>query len=76
MKATVKRAYFDLLGLHKVGEVVEVKGPSINVEIIEEVKTVKVETKTEEKVEETPKKTKKPTTKSAKTKPKKTTKKD
>lgn len=73
MKATVKRAYFDLLGLHKVGEVVEVKGPSINVEIIEETKA-EPKAKAEEEAEE-PKKTK-TSTKSAKTKPKKKTKKD
>lgn len=72
MKATVKRAYFDFLGLHKVGEVVEVKAPNLNVEIIEEKAEKKAEVKTEEKVETKPKKA--PT--KSKSKPKKTTKKD
>lgn len=37
MRATVKVAYFDSKGLHKIGDIVDVKSPSRFVEIIEEV---------------------------------------
>jgi hypothetical protein len=57
MKAVVKVAYFDSTGLHRPGEIVDVKSPSRLVEVIKvtsskkeepkveiEVKTVEVET--------------------------------
>lgn len=62
MKATVLRPFFDDLGLHRVGDVVEVKEPSDLVEIIAE------ETKPEPK----PKKVEEPEKAEAK-KPAKTT---
>lgn len=67
MRAIVKRPYFDDLGLHKVGEVVEVECVSDLVELAEETKTAEPE---EVKVEEpaVPKKAntvKKPATKKA-----------
>jgi hypothetical protein len=53
MKAVVKVAYFDSTGLHRPGEIVDVKSPSRLVEVIEEVtspkkKAVEIEVKTEE----------------------------
>lgn len=67
MRAIVKRPYFDDLGLHKVGEVVEVECVSDLVELAEETKTAEPE---EVKAEEpaVPKKAntvKKPATKKA-----------
>lgn len=47
MRAIVKRPYFDDLGLHKVGEVVEVEQASDLVEITEGKKEVKAEPKEE-----------------------------
>ncbi len=63
MRAVVKVAYFDNSGLHKAGEIVEVKKlNSFHSAIAEPAKVEKVEEPTEETVE-------------IKTKPKKTTKK-
>lgn len=67
MRAIVKRPYFDDLGLHKVGEVVEVECASDLVELAEETETAEPE---EVKAEElaVPKKAntvKKPATKKA-----------
>ena len=47
MRAIVKRPYFDDLGLHKVGEVVEVEQASDLVKITEGKKEVKAEPKEE-----------------------------
>lgn len=52
MKARVKKAYFDRLGLHKVGAIVEVsdiKKMNSLVEPLEEVKAEETETVTVEK---------------------------
>lgn len=67
MRAIVKRPYFDDLGLHKPGEIVEVECVSDLVELAEETETEEVE---EVKAEEPakPKQTKtekKPATKKA-----------
>lgn len=62
MRAVVKVAYFDNSGLHKAGEVVEVKKLNSYLTALEPAKVEKVEEPTEETVE-------------VKTKPKKTTKK-
>ena len=43
MRAIVKRPYFDDLGLHKPGEVVEVECVSDLVELAEETETEEVE---------------------------------
>lgn len=73
MKAIVKVAYFDDLGLHKVGDVVEVKALKPFHEAIKEEKTekpAKVEKPVTETVEAMPtKKTTKKTTKKASKKP-------
>ena len=64
MKAVVKVAYFDNSGLHKAGEVVEVKKLNPYLVVTEE---KKVEEPTEETVEvKTNKATKKPTKKTKK----------
>lgn len=62
MRATVKLAYFDRSGLHKVGAVVDVKAPNPYV-VIDEVKPAKKETKEEAKAETKEAKPKKKTTK-------------
>ena len=71
MKAVVKVAYFDNSGLHKAGDVVEVKKLNRYLEATETEKVEKVEEPTEETVEiktekATKKATKKPTKKSKK----------
>ena len=71
IKAVVKVAYFDNSGLHKAGDVVEVKKLNRYLEATETEKVEKVEEPTEETVEiktekETKKATKKPTKKSKK----------
>lgn len=62
MRAIVKVAYFDNSGLHKVGEVVEVKKMTSYLKAIVEEKTETVEPETEE-VKPTKKATKKTTKK-------------
>lgn len=62
MRAVVKVAYFDNSGLHKVGEVVEVKKLNPYLKAIEPEKVKKVEEPTEETAE-VKKVTKKPTRK-------------
>ena len=64
IKAVVKVAYFDNSGLHKAGEVVEVKKLTSYLTAIEPEKVEKVEEPTEETVEV--KTTKKKTTKRTK----------
>ena len=71
MKAVVKVAYFDNSGLHKAGDVVEVKKLNRYLEATETEKVEKVEEPTEETVEiktekATKKATRKPTKKSKK----------
>lgn len=71
IKAVVKVAYFDNSGLHKAGDVVEVKKLNRYLEATETEKVEKVEEPTEETVEiktekATKKATKKPTKKSKK----------
>lgn len=67
MKAVVKVAYFDNSGLHKAGEVVEVKKLTSFLKAIEPKEVKKVEEPTEETVEvKTKKATKKPTKKTKK----------
>ena len=71
MKAVVKVAYFDNSGLHKAGDVVEVKKLNRYLEATETEKVEKVEEPTEETVEiktekVTKKATRKPTKKSKK----------
>ena len=71
MKAVVKVAYFDNSGLHKAGDVVEVKKLNRYLEATETEKVKKVEEPTEETVEiktekATKKATRKPTKKSKK----------
>lgn len=67
IKAVVKVAYFDNSGLHKAGEVVEVKKLNSYLVATETEKVEKVEEPTEETVEiKTKKATKKPTKKSKK----------
>ena len=71
IKAVVKVAYFDNSGLHKAGDVVEVKKLNRYLEATETEKVEKVEEPTEETVEiktekVTKKATKKPTKKSKK----------
>ena len=63
MKAVVKVAYFDNSGLHKAGEVVEVKKLNPYLVATETEKVEKVEEPTEETVEVKTKVTKKPTRK-------------
>lgn len=50
MKATVKTAYFDRSGLHKVGAVVDVDAPNPYV-VIDDAKPAKAEKKEEAKAE-------------------------
>ena len=67
MRAVVKVAYFDNSGLHRAGEVVEVRKITPYLKAIEPEKVEKVEEPTEETVEVTTKKaTKKPTKKTKK----------
>lgn len=71
IKAVVKVAYFDNSGLHKAGDVVEVKKLNRYLEATETEKVEKVEEPTEETVEiktekATKKATRKPTKKSKK----------
>ena len=71
LKAVVKVAYFDNSGLHKAGDVVEVKKLNRYLEATETEKVEKVEEPTEETVEiktekATKKATRKPTKKSKK----------
>ena len=67
IKAVVKVAYFDNSGLHKAGDVVEVKKLNRYLEATETEKIEKVEEPTEETVEiKTKKATRKPTKKSKK----------
>lgn len=71
MRAVVKVAYFDNSGLHKAGDVVEVKKLNRYLEATETEKVEKVEEPTEETVEiktekATKKATRKPTKKSKK----------
>lgn len=47
MKAVVKVAYFDSTGLHRPGEIVDVKSPSRLVEVIKVTSTKKEEPKVE-----------------------------
>ena len=63
MKAVVKVAYFDNSGLHKAGEVVEVKKLNPYLVATETEMVEKVEEPTEETVEVKTKVTKKPTRK-------------
>lgn len=63
MKAVVKVAYFDNSGLHKAGEVVEVKKLTSFLKAIEPKEVKKVEEPTEKTVEVKTKVTKKPTRK-------------
>ena len=63
IKAVVKVAYFDNSGLHKAGEVVEVKKLTPYLEATKPAKVEKVEEPTEETVEVKTKVTKKPTRK-------------
>ena len=74
MRAIVKVAYFDDLGLHRVGDVVEVKALKSYHEPIEEKKTEKpvkaVETPVTEAVEDVQTKTKPKATKKKATKKK------
>ena len=48
MKAVVKVAYFDSTGLHRPGEIVDVKSPSRLVEVIKVTSSKKEEPKVEE----------------------------
>lgn len=57
MKATVIRPFFDDLGLHKVGDVVEVKEASDLVEVIAEETKPEPKPKTEKAEEKKPAKT-------------------
>lgn len=63
IKAVVKVAYFDNSGLHKAGEVVEVKKLTSYLEATKPAKVEKVEEPTEETVEVKTKVTKKSTRK-------------
>ena len=69
MKAVVKVAYFDNSGLHRAGEIVEVKKLTSYLTAIEPTKVNQVEEPTEKTVEvKTEKATKKPTKKTKKDK--------